>query len=165
MKCDRCDNEATVHLTQVINGKMKKLHLCGSCSSEMGVGQGGFSVSDVLLGKGPGQPLAGVAGNRACQTCGWTLRKLRKVGRLGCPDCYQAFDKEILGLLRSIHHATEHTGRSPKIRGSRVALATQLEDLRSRISEAVAEEAYEQAAAFRDELAKLEATLGKQEEA
>ena len=164
MKCDRCEKEATIHLTQVINGKMKKLHLCEECASEMGVGQGGFSVSDVLLGKGAAQPLAGVSGNRACQTCGWTLRKLRKVGRLGCPDCYEAFRKEVNALLKSIHQSTEHTGRAPKAHGNQLALASRLEDLRSRITEAVAEEAYEKAAAYRDELNKLEASGGDKEE-
>ena len=163
MKCDRCDQEATVHLTQVIDGKMKKLHLCDTCASEMGVGKGGFSVSDVLLGKGAAQPLAGVSGNRACQTCGWTLRKLRKTGRLGCPDCYEAFEKEVKSLLQSIHQSTEHLGRVPRTRGSRLEIANRLEDLRSRITEAVAEEAYEKAAAYRDELTKLEESLGDTE--
>lgn len=160
MKCDRCDNQATVHLTQVVNGKMKKLHLCESCSGEMGVGQGGFNMSDILLGKGITQPLAGVPGNRACPECGWTLRKLRKKGRLGCAGCYEAFEKEVKGILHSIHHATEHTGRCPKHVGEELSIINRLEDLRSRISEAVADEAYEKAAEFRDELQQLEDSLG-----
>ena len=165
MKCDRCDNEASVHLTQVVNGKMKKLHLCESCSSDMGVGKGGFDMSDILLGKGVAQPLAGVPGNRACPECGWTLRKLRKHGRLGCSGCYDAFEKEVKGVLYSIHHATEHTGRHPKGHGERLTLRNRLDDLRSRITEAVAEERYEQAAEFRDELRQVEETLESQEDA
>jgi len=156
MKCDRCDNEASVHLTQVIDGKMKKLHLCESCSSEMGVSQGGFNMSDILLGKGVAQPLAGVPGNRACPECGWTLRKFRKQGRLGCPACYEAFAKEVKGVLHSIHHATAHTGRRPGNHGEGENLRNRLEELRSRITEAVAEEAYEKAAAYRDELHRLQ---------
>jgi protein arginine kinase activator len=163
MKCDRCDNPASVHLTQVVNGKMKKLHLCESCSSEMGVGQGGFNMSDILLGKGVAQPLAGVPGNRACPECGWTLRKLRKKGRLGCASCYEAFEKEVKGLLYSIHHATEHTGNVPKGRGEQLSVRNRLDDLKSRITEAVAEEDYEQAAEYRDELRQLQESLGDQE--
>lgn len=163
MKCDRCDNDASVHLTQVVNGKMKKLHLCESCSGEMGVGQGGFNMSDILLGKGVAQPLAGVPGNRACPECGWTLRKLRKKGRLGCPACYEAFEKEVKGLLYSIHHATEHTGNVPKGRGAQTSVRNRLDDLKSRITEAVAEEKYEQAAEYRDELRQLQEHLGDQE--
>jgi protein arginine kinase activator len=164
MKCDRCDNEATVHLTQVVNGKMKKLHLCDDCSTEMGVGQGGFNMSDILLGKGVAQPLAGVPGNRACPECGWTLRKLRKQGRLGCPACYETFEKEVKGLLYSIHNATEHTGRVPKGLGDQMSIRNRLDDLRSRITEAVADEKYEQAAQYRDELRELQDSLGDQEE-
>lgn len=163
MKCDRCDKEATVHLTQVLNGKMKKLHLCESCSGEMGVGQGGFNMSDVLLGKGVAQPLAGAPGNRACPECGWTLRKLRKKGRLGCPACYEAFEKEVKGILHSIHQATRHTGREPKGRGGKLSLRNRLDVLRSRITEAVAEEAYEKAAAYRDELKQLQESIGREE--
>jgi len=163
MKCDQCDNVASVHLTQVVNGKMKKLHLCESCSSELGVGQGGFSVSDILLGKGVAKPLAGVPGNRACPECGWTLRKLRKKGRLGCSGCYEAFEKELKGILYSIHHATEHKGRVPKSHGESLSIRNRLDDLKSRISEAVADEKYEQAAKFRDEVQQLQDSLDSEE--
>lgn len=130
----------------------------------MGVGQGGFNMSDILLGKGVAQPLAGVPGNRACPECGWTLRHFRKKGRLGCPACYGAFEKEVKGILYSIHHATEHTGRHPKGLGDRISLRNRLDDLRSRITEAVAEEKYEQAAEIRDELRQVQDTLESSEE-
>lgn len=144
---------------------MKKLHLCESCSGEIGVGKGGFNMSDVLLGKGITKPLAGAPANRACSECGWTLRKLRKKGRLGCPACYEAFEKEIKGVLFSIHHATEHQGRAPKVVGGQLSVKNRLDDLRCRITEAVAEEAYEKAAAFRDELQQLQESLNLQEDA
>jgi len=38
MLCDLCQkNMATVHLTQIVEGKTKKVDLCEACSKEKGV--------------------------------------------------------------------------------------------------------------------------------
>jgi protein arginine kinase activator len=50
MQCEVCKNtEATVHLTQIINGKMQKVDMCESCAKEKGVSDPtGFSLADML---------------------------------------------------------------------------------------------------------------------
>src|SRR6266404_5025972 len=52
MLCDICkQNVATVHLTQMVDGKTKKVDLCEACSKEKGVDDPtGFSLADLLLG-------------------------------------------------------------------------------------------------------------------
>ena len=51
MKCDFCDQKATVFLTQLVEGQMKKVCLCDPCAKERGVTDPtGFSLADVLLG-------------------------------------------------------------------------------------------------------------------
>ena len=55
MKCCQpgCDNEATVHLTEIIECKMKKVDLCEECAQEKGVTDPqGFALADLLLGLG-----------------------------------------------------------------------------------------------------------------
>ena len=37
MKCHHCDNQATVHLTQILNGQMHKMDLCETCAQANGV--------------------------------------------------------------------------------------------------------------------------------
>ena len=37
MKCHHCDNQATVHLTQILNGQMHKMDLCETCAQAKGV--------------------------------------------------------------------------------------------------------------------------------
>ena len=37
MKCCQCDNEATVHLTEIVEGQMKKIDLCEDCANEKDV--------------------------------------------------------------------------------------------------------------------------------
>ncbi len=54
MLCEICKvEEATVHLTQVIDGSIKKLHLCEQCAQNSGFDlQGPISITDILLGMG-----------------------------------------------------------------------------------------------------------------
>ena len=54
MQCELCkEREATVHLTQVMDGAIKKLHLCEDCAAKSGVDVNGpLSISDILLGLG-----------------------------------------------------------------------------------------------------------------
>ena len=36
MKCDHCkENEATVHMTNIVNNKKTEQHLCSTCASEL----------------------------------------------------------------------------------------------------------------------------------
>ena len=46
MICEVCQTEnATVHLTQIISGKMQKIDLCEKCAKEKGVADpAGFSL-------------------------------------------------------------------------------------------------------------------------
>ena len=38
MRCDVCQkNDATVYLTQIVEGKMQKVNLCEHCAKEKGV--------------------------------------------------------------------------------------------------------------------------------
>ena len=54
MKCEVCHKEeATVHLTQVIDGEVKKLNLCQECAQKHRVDLNSpISITDILLGLG-----------------------------------------------------------------------------------------------------------------
>ena len=42
MLCDNCKkNEATVHMTRVVNGKKSERHLCNACAKQQGEDFGG----------------------------------------------------------------------------------------------------------------------------
>jgi len=50
MKCDVCSKEATVFLTQIINGQMTNVNLCEACSKEKGVTDTmGFGLAEAFL--------------------------------------------------------------------------------------------------------------------
>ncbi len=123
MKCDYCDSKATVFLTQLAEGQMKKVCLCDSCAKERGVTDPtGFSLADMLLGNFE-KPLGGASvqrkeqmagGAKVCPQCGFTFDDLQKVRRFGCGNCYQVFSDELAPMLRGMHKGASHVGKVPE---------------------------------------------------
>ncbi len=168
MKCDFCDQKATVFLTQLVEGQMKKVCLCDSCAKERGVTDPtGFSLADLLLGgvsaAGSSPALTGKSnaptpgGGRKCATCGFSLDDLRRVRRFGCSDCYATFGEEVSQMVRGLHQGTSHVGKVPDGLMALHVRHQRIEELRSRLEQAVASESYEEAAGIRDEILNLSA--------
>jgi protein arginine kinase activator len=112
MKCDVCDAEATVFLTQIINGQMTTVNLCESCSNAKGVTEEtGFGLAEAFVGAVP-RPMD-LTPDLTCPACGFTAAQLKKIGRMGCPECYQTFREGLEGLLRGMHKGTLHKGKRP----------------------------------------------------
>ena len=72
MICDVCKtNTATVYLTQIVDGNMKKINLCESCSKDKGVSDPtGFALADLLLGLGETQQVEQAPPTEHCPVCG-----------------------------------------------------------------------------------------------
>ncbi|MBK1884490.1 UvrB/UvrC motif-containing protein [Luteolibacter pohnpeiensis] len=165
MKCDFCEAKATVFLTQLVEGQMKKVCLCDSCAKERGVTDPtGFSLAEMLLSGvpgGPGTAPAGqhhssVGGGKTCPECGFTLDDLRRVRRFGCAECYRVFHDEISPMLRGMHKGVSHVGKVPEGLMAVQFRKQRLDELRSRLDEAISSESYEEAAGIRDEIRTLE---------
>src|SRR5882672_3086790 len=165
MLCDICkQNVATVHLTQMVEGKTKKVDLCEACSKEKGVDDPtGFSLADLLLGLGAAQEMAqATAGGPElkCPSCGFTQADFKKSGRFGCAECYSTFAEGLEGLLKSMHKGTRHVGKVPRaLRDSR-EVSEALKGLQTRLEKAIDEEDFEQAAIVRDEIKQMREKLG-----
>jgi protein arginine kinase activator len=170
MLCDICkQNVATVHLTQMVEGKTKKVDLCEACSKAKGVDDPtGFSLADLLLGLGAAQEMEqAMSGTEIkCQVCGFTQADFKKAGRLGCAECYQTFAEGLENLLRTMHKGTKHIGKAPQVFRQSQDLADRLKSLQSKLDKAVREEDFETAAHVRDEITQVktkitELTTGK----
>ncbi len=112
MKCDVCENEATVFLTQIINGQMTTVNLCENCSKAKGVTEEtGFGLAEAFLS--PSHRAEADTMEIVCDSCGFTASQLKKIGRMGCPECYAAFRDGLDGLLRNMHKGTRHVGKRP----------------------------------------------------
>ena len=159
MLCDHCQaKDATIHLTQVMDGEVRKLHLCEECAAAGGLDPDGtLSISDVLLGLGADAPAPPEApAGSACPSCGLKTSDFRKTGRLGCPDCYAAFTDELTPLIRSMHRDARHRGKAPADEREKMRRRERRADLEHRLADAVEGEQFEEAARLRDELAALE---------
>lgn len=160
MKCDACgEKEATVFLTQIVEGSMHKVNLCESCAKEKGVNDPtGFALADVLSGIGSEKEVDGAGNAKSkCHGCGFTLADLKKTGRLGCSVCYDVFVEHLEGMLRNMHKGLTHTGKLPGPRRESRRANQRIELLRTNLDKAVASEQYELAADLRDQIRQLEA--------
>ena len=162
MKCEACQTEdATVHLTQIISGKMQKIDLCEKCAKEKGVADpAGFSLADMLLGLGAADSIKTSASDElVCPKCGFTQPDFKKTGRLGCPQCYITFAEGLGAILKDMHKGTSHKGKIP-VRAQKAQLfQTRLKDLQQELQQAVQSEQYEQAASLRDQIHQIEMQL------
>jgi protein arginine kinase activator len=164
MVCDVCGkNQATVHLTEIVDDQMTELHLCEECArqkSEQMEQQ--FGLSDLLAGMAEftkpvqDKDIAAVK----CKKCGLTFADFKKIGRLGCSECYNAFRKYLAPLLKRIHGSSVHVGKRP-LAAQGVAVpkedkANDLSSLRQRLQKAIEAEEFEEAAMLRDQIRQLE---------
>jgi len=172
MQCDVCGKKkATVHLTEIVDEQMTELHLCEDCarekSSQM---EQQFGLADLLAGladfgkqtKTPESPQA------ACPNCGLMYDDFRKLGRLGCSQCYESFQSQLSTLLKKIHGASHHLGKTPGVgtMGASTATGTVvpavlspaqvLQALKDQLAQAVKAEDFERAATLRDKIRELE---------
>lgn len=167
MVCDICKKkEATVHLTEIVNEQMTELHLCEDCAKKKGATDIGehFGLADLLAGLidvGMGHPseIARGIGEEVglkCLSCGLAYKDFRKIGRLGCGDCYNTFKRTLAPLLKKIHGSNQHIGKSPSRAGKVVKLKTELQGLQNRLQKAIQMEEFEEAARLRDKIRELE---------
>lgn len=165
MLCDVCQKDnATVYLTQIVEGKMQKVNLCESCASEKGVDDPtGFALADLLLGLGSQEQVKKVAGEPTCEMCGFTQTDFKKTGRLGCSACYSIFGDGLDSLLKAMHKGTRHIGKVPAPYAQTKLLRDRLDELGGELDEAVTTENYETAARLRDEIKNLEEQLAGKE--
>jgi protein arginine kinase activator len=161
MLCDICKkNVATVHLTQMDQGKTKKVDLCESCSKEKGVDDPtSFSLADLLLGLGASQEIA--SGEPRCPVCGFTQADFKKAGRLGCAECYTSFAEGLEGLLKSMHKGTKHIGKVPHLMKESQDLSDRLKGLQKKLDKAVSDEDFESAVQLRDEINQIKSRINE----
>ena len=183
MKCNYCQQiEATVLFTKVAGDEKQTLHLCPACAAK----EAGQQKRESDPQKSP-KPAAGQPGSPSppsvsmagkvkkvnvvvshlsptgakrgarCPECGTTYEEFRKLGRFGCPTCYEAFAPHLVRLFKRIHGAQAHTGKGPARQAQPQEIGEDLSQLKKKLREAVAEEAYERAAALRDRISSIDA--------
>ena len=165
MLCDLCNkNPATVHLTEIIDDQMKELHLCEDCAREKSAQmEQQFGLSDLLAGLTEFEkPAKEVETEKVkCGACGLSYADFKKIGRLGCSECYVSFKKYLGPLLKRIHGSNYHAGKSPTKIARVVKKGIDVGELRFKLQKAIEMEAFEEAARIRDQIRDLERKQSK----
>ncbi len=156
-ECEKCQREATVHLTEIINGQKIERHLCQECAAAEGItikAQVPISkiIEELMLQSSAQKELSDLR----CDVCGITFLEFRRNGLLGCPNDYDAFEHVLVPLLELSHEGQScHTGKVPTNAAESQRRQSELLRLRGRLKEAIAREDYEEAAGLRDRINEL----------
>ncbi|NLK17945.1 MAG: hypothetical protein GX304_05485 [Clostridiales bacterium] len=156
MLCSECKvNPATIHITNIINGVKKEMHICAECAKKY-ESLGGFKfVNDDFF-----MPLLGFDLDdlsvkvKACPTCGTRLSDFNKSGYLGCADCYSAFGDSLRAVIKRVQGSLKYVGKVP-LDDSETTQLREYERLSAELKKAIEEERYEDAAKIRDKLRKI----------
>ena len=170
MLCDECGKrEANVHIMQIgPDGRMER-NLCEHCAT--------LTYGDWI--DGPSKAKKEVSPNEflqsafrgaqkeepqgsetlSCPVCGMTYEEVKKTGRMGCDECYRAFRAQMEPFIRRVHGGNLHKGKIPRRTGRAMGMQQEIVNLRARLQQAVSQEAYEQAAEYRDKIRELERRL------
>ncbi|MCD6311980.1 MAG: UvrB/UvrC motif-containing protein [Elusimicrobia bacterium] len=151
MICDICkENEASVHFTSFHGGSVTKMHICHSCAVKMGVFNGNTQEKPFdILGKFlSALALPEVVSDQSCPECGKKLSEFREDGKLGCPQCWEAFRGNLEPLLKKLHGRSSHKRKPRAANGKNMRVRVLQKELQS----AVEKEEYEEAAKIRDKI-------------
>lgn len=173
MLCEKCSkNEATIHYSEIINGKKKSYTLCGQCADEMGIGD----VKSTFDAFGAGSLLSGFFGNtypaglgkkvrasaeKRCPVCSASIREIADAGKVGCAECYRTFREELSPTIRRIHGSVSYKGAAPETGSApetepKTEAVSEADTLRAELYEAIKTEDFERAAELRDRIRALE---------
>lgn len=173
MLCDKCKkSEAKVYYTEIVNSEKTEQHLCEDCAMEYTSFQMGnsFMNQDLTLGSLLSTILGNYYNNESneakhsykepsCKNCGLTYQEFLKIGRFGCNECYDSFQKALDKSIASIQGSSVHTGKKPKGFKTKteklVSELSEIDKLTIRLHDAIEKEEYEEAARLRDKIRTL----------
>ena len=166
MLCQVCGKSpATVHFTEIHDNRMTEIHVCERCAEEKGLQAAAspqkFDIADLLAGMVDTMTSSDEerVGRVQCPRCGLLYSAFRETGRLGCAECYTAFQFQLRPLLRRIHGDTRHRGKVPARDGEGAVRSRHIQRLHDELQRAVEREEFENAAAIRDEIKRLEVEM------
>lgn len=169
MKCEICgEHDAIIHIQQIIGNDKLDFHLCEDCAKKKGISKGKekleLSLPELLAGLIDLKDFEEDSGGekKTCPNCGTSRDDFKKSGKIGCVECYNTFNKDIVRMLRKLSGTSRHKGKYPSRLKSYKSFLIDREILKQKLEEAVKREDYEAAATIRDKILRLEqVTLGK----
>ena len=176
--CEECGvNEACYTISVMMGGQITQRHLCADCMAKMNMNLAAGNVKHLLSAimsaiSGSVEEATASASEEAdagaaivCERCGISLSQFTKSGKLGCPNCYQAFREQLTPMLQQIHGRVQHAGRKPLDDEAAQRRRAVYERLSRQLEQAVTMEDFETAAILRDQLRQLRNAEGGEDDA
>lgn len=160
-----------MQLTQIVNGQITELVLCESCARNKGLfdpqslsfAEQFFpeefkkKVEDIVKELAGGRIALSEQAQKGnstdalvrCPVCDFTLETYRRTGRLGCPDCYNIFARELAEEKALVADNVAEPAQSTE------SPALTLKKLEQQLQQAIEKEDYETAAQLRDRIREL----------
>lgn len=114
----------------------------------------GYQVDKKESESGRGKPHAD---DRECGHCHMRFSEFRQTGMLGCPRCYDEFEKEIDGVCGLLCATERHKGKQYTPRLAIMHKSGDLDRLKKDLDGAVLREEFELAALIRDSINQIAA--------
>lgn len=157
MICNVCGTkEATIHLTEIVDGKMAEVHICEACAEEKGTEfKTYFNFGDLLTGMPGLEKVLGASDKKIvleCKDCGMNYEDFAKNGRLGCSGCYASFQKPLAIVIKQVQRSNHHVGKKPSRIPKETRSVHDLRQLQEKLRKSIQEEAFEESARLRDEI-------------
>ncbi len=173
-----CQYHKSLHVTDIVEGHCVETHFCGKCSDKVAANLEVIQTATKKIPVVPQPPVPAhkppqtqtnlffeflsfmldpKSRNRPknrpekrCPSCGYSMDDIRRLQRLGCPQCHDVFQQELHATMVKAHSGgTHHVGKVPKNLAAG-SLQNQLARLDEKLKEAVQKEDYEAAAVIRD---------------
>lgn len=168
--CEECGrNIASVFLTRVSQNEVVKIQLCEECVRSMegmvGAAESMIAVPQLIM-----EYVNALAESHedveefeeellSCERCGTSSSDFRKMGLLGCQECYKVFGENLEKLVSEAERGIGHRGKMPRKASEKARLRKRLFDLEMDLAKQVAEERYESAAVVRDQIKEIQERL------
>lgn len=154
-ECQHCNKECTIHLTQIMNGKVKKVDMCEGCPSAKNFQDvGDFGLLEDLVKSSYESSQETV--NKECPSCGMTDVLFRKNMRFGCVECFEVFEEEVAQVVSQTQSGDEHVGKKAVHSLERLGVDEKIRRLEDELEQAIEKENYEKAALIRDQIIELD---------
>lgn len=157
--CDICGkNEAQIRVRQLDKeGRATDLMVCGECAKKRGLtGVEETKIKSAEVLSELRAKVDEIDRKIVCARCGMNFAEFKRRGRLGCAECYHTFARQLEPLLRRLHGAVQHVGKTAQQGRKRAQERLEVQRLRAELQRAIKEEDYERAAALRDRLKRAE---------
>lgn len=178
MKCDNCkQNEATIHMTNIVNNEKTEQHLCSSCASDLqkdgkispfssfvnDMWDSNFFTNEFFKNMIYPNHVLEAQHQKRCDHCGNTYDEFNRLGKFGCVRCYSTFQDQIGPLVKRIQGSAEYKGKIPSKGSGAFKVQYEIKQLRKELEKVIQNEQFEEAAQLRDRIKDLESTIRKHE--